>query len=114
MFKTTLCKRCRCQFMFDGEQFRFRKYCDSCDPIAKQEVRDQYAARRDKKSISVKHEHRRLSDLLQPLTVRTHAQVAKILGISYEAVRQAEISALAKCRKAFQFEMLKRRVENGR
>jgi len=99
--------------MFDGELFRCRKYCDSCDPIAKQEVRDRVAARQSNRAVSVKNDYRRLRDLLDPLTVLTHAQVAAKLGISAEAVRQAEISGLAKLRAAFRFEMLRRRTMNG-
>jgi len=93
--------------MFDRDKFRFRKYCDPCDPVAKQEVRDHYVARKGKAAISVKGEHRRLSDMLQPLTVRTQSQVAVMLKISAEAVRLAEISALRKARAAFRFEILR-------
>ncbi len=96
--------------MFDREQFRFRKYCDTCDPIAKQQVRTQFATRLKEKTKAVRHENSSLRDMLKPITIRTHKEVADILGISDEAVRQAEISALAKLRKAFQFEMLTRRT----
>lgn len=107
-FKTTLCKRCRCKFMFDTDVFRCRKYCDSCAPIAKAEIQAQFAARRKENAKRLKPEgNNRLTDSLAHYTVMSYAEVGAIMGISAEAVRQAEISALNKARRLLGFNNLK-------
>ncbi len=106
MFKTTLCNRCKCQFQFDSEQFRFRKYCDPCEPIHKKEMAHTAARRRTQSFREVRKGWLGAKDPFESLIVRSYADVAKLLGCSAEAVRQIETRALSKARKLLQFDML--------
>jgi hypothetical protein len=90
--KKALCGRCRCQFFFFTAEHKWRRYCDPCDPIVKAEHKAKHAKKLTR---------------VQPMSlvvdvVRTHEEVAKILGVTAECVRQTEIKALMKCRRAFE------------
>ena len=106
MFKTTLCNRCKCQFQFDSDRARFKKYCESCEPIHKKEMAQIAAQRRTQSFKAVRKEWAGLKDPFESLIARSYIEVARLLGCSAEAVRQIETRALSKARKKLQFDML--------
>jgi DNA-directed RNA polymerase sigma subunit (sigma70/sigma32) len=85
--------------MFFTSEFKWRRYCDPCDPIVKAE----HKARHTKKLNAKKSEVRGNKTFsLVVDVVRTHKEVGELLGITAECVRQTEIKALAKARRAFE------------
>jgi hypothetical protein len=116
-FKTQVCKRCRCQFQYEavvvGTRIRSRRLCDPCAPIAKAGVIAAYVARVKENMQTVRagmDDH----DPFKDLVVRGYASVGRLLGITSEAVRRAEATALTKARKKLHFERLTTRIENNR
>jgi hypothetical protein len=105
MMKTAICKRCSQEFSFEG---KWKRYCPGCAPIVISE-RD-IAARERRKS----EKRELLGGIdLEPIAVRTHKEVGEILGISGEAVRLIEHTALIKIRRALAFGMTKQQINNS-
>ncbi len=99
--KRAECKRCAGGFFFWSEEYRFRHYCDKCDPIVKAEHKAATAQRLKARVAKLQPSEQTLGRGLLVDVVRTHAEVAKILGISAECVRQTEVRALLKARRLF-------------
>jgi len=116
-YKTQVCKRCRCQFVYErqvvGVRERSRRLCDPCAPKAKAEAAAQFSARRKVNMATVREGWKNQRDPFQDLAVRGYASVGRLMGISGEAVRQLEASGFIKARKLLLFEQLKTRVNNG-
>lgn len=108
MIKTACCKRCSISFSFDGTVFKWRRYCEPCEPLVLKE-RDE--ARRERR----KTEKRELLGGidLEHIAIRTHAEVGALLGISGEAVRIIEHTALIKVRKALAFGLTQKQISNS-
>lgn len=102
------CKRCSVNFSFDNDVFKWKRYCLACEPIVLVE-RD--TARRERR----KKEKRELlgSIDLEHIAIRTHAEVGAMLGISGEAVRLLEHTALVKVRKALAFGLTQKQIGNS-
>ncbi len=106
--KNSICLRCHSSFSFDGETFKWKRYCPACEPLV---LHDREVAKRAR----MRSEKQVLfSDiLLEHIAVRTHREVGELLGISTQAVRLIEHKALVKVRRALQFGMTKLQVENS-
>ena len=115
IFKTQVCKRCCCQFQYEavivGTRTRSRRLCDQCAPIAKAEALAAYVSR-VKKNMQTVRAGLGDYDPFKDLVVRGYASVGRLLGITSEAVRRAEATALTKARKKLQFERLTTRIQN--
>lgn len=102
------CKRCSVNFSFDAERFKWKRYCPPCEPLVLKERDDARRARRktEKKELlgSIDLEH---------IAIRTHAEVGEILGITGEAVRLLEHTALVKVRKALAFGLTQKQISNS-
>ena len=116
-FKTGLCKRCRCQFLYEpvfkGKRMSWRALCDPCAPLQKAEHQKAHAARLKEMMRTNRSGMGGGRDPFQNITVRSYASVARSLGCSLESVRATEASALAKCRRLFTYQQLCVLLNNG-
>lgn len=105
---STRCKRCGVSFPFDQEHFKWKRYCPPCEPLV---IKERDDARRERR----KTEKRELlgSIDLEHIAIRTHAEVGELLGITGEAVRLIEHTALIKIRKALAFGLTKQQINNS-
>ena len=105
---TACCKRCSQSFSFDTATFKWKRYCSPCEPLVLKERDD---ARRERR----KTEKRELlgSIDLEHIAIRTHAEVGAMLGITGEAVRLIEHTALIKVRKALAFGLTQKQISNS-
>jgi hypothetical protein len=102
------CKRCSVNFSFDRDLFKWKRYCAPCEPLVLKEREDARRARRktEKKEL--------LGGIdLEHIAVRTHAEVGAMLGITGEAVRLIEHTALIKVRKALAFGLTQKQISNS-
>ena len=108
MIKTTCCQRCSINFSFDGQIFKWKRYCPTCEPLVLKDREDARRARR-------KTEKRELlgSIDLEHIAVRTHKEVGELLGLTGEAVRLIEHTALIKVRKALAFGLTQKQISNS-
>lgn len=107
MIKLTRCITCADTISFDTATASYRRYCERCRDakvkerdVAKCAARKQVAASLVE-SLNADCLDFRLSVFLNRAELRSRPAVAERLGISAEAVRQAEYSALRKILKAF-------------
>lgn len=119
------CIRCKDPFHYDASlSIIAPRVCDQCK-ISRQ-IRTEGARmeqrkkahkaqgeRRKQQARTLGYESDAMGKNLTALTIRTHSEVAAILGITPESSRLAERSALAKLRKAFASHMLERNIDNS-
>lgn len=106
--KKSICKRCKVPFFFDGA-IRFKSFCPACLKLNIAEQTKAKHARR--KATDARFGY--CGDTLTSGAVLGYHDIGRRLGISHQAVREAERSALAKLRKAFKFEMLTKQFDNS-
>lgn len=121
----THCTRCQDPFHYDPDLFvTAPRVCEQCklsrraataDARAIQQWKAQqaYGARRKARAVKLGFTSAGMGQELKKLTIRTHAEVGAILGITAESCRQLERSALAKCRKAFKLDLLAQQLDNS-
>lgn len=121
----THCIRCKDPFYYDASAcVAAPRVCDQCKLSRRAATEDARNAQ-SKKAARERGERRKqqartlgyssdeMGKNLTALTIRTHGEVAAILGISPESSRLAERSALAKLRKAFASHLLERNIDNS-
>jgi hypothetical protein len=102
------CKRCSVTFSFDRELFKWKRYCVACEPLVIKEREQSRRARRKTEKQEL------LGGIdLEHIAIRTHKRVGEMLGISGEAVRLIEHTALIKIRKALAFGLTKQQINNS-
>lgn len=119
------CNRCQDPFHYDASVCVVApRVCDQCKlsrraltEVARKEKSQQAqrerGERRKQHAIALGYSSDAMGDSLKKLTVRSHAEVGAILGISAESSRQLERSALAKCHKAFASYLLEQNLDNS-
>lgn len=108
MIKTACCKRCHMNFSFPADVFKWKRYCEPCEPLVLKERDDARRARRKTEKQEL------LGGIdLEHIAIRTHAEVGAMLGISGEAVRLIEHTALIKVRKALAFGLTQKQISNS-
>lgn len=112
--KISNCRLCGSTFHFDETKYRYQHYCRTPAPGAELSckqlrLRQTQGAKqtREKKlaadlngGVSLGKHNKDLTERLKPLTLRSYAEVGKIMALSPQAVRLIELRALAKIRAA--------------
>lgn len=82
------------------------KYSSSCKELRLKQTQEEKKARERKltadlnKGVELGKSNKSLTERLKPLTLRSYAEVGKIMALSPQAVRLIELRALAKIRAA--------------
>lgn len=105
--KPTPCKLCgRVQsFHFCRTPAPGSKYSTTCKELRLKQIQEEKKARERKLTadlnagVALGSSNKELTERLKPLTLRSYAEVGKIMVLSPQAVRLIELRALAKIRK---------------
>lgn len=108
------CIGCKEVFQFDTRIAKYQpKLCDKCKRQRRIDADRAHMKKRQLDAVSCGWDSRTMGRRLKKLTIRTHKEVGEILGISAEASRTAERSALAKIRKYFKLQLLNKQLDNS-
>lgn len=108
------CVCCNSVFNYDARTVKYKpKTCEPCKLKNRKLADRAHMKKRQTDAESCGFESRKMGKHLKELTIRSHREVGEILGITSEASRTAERSALAKIRKAFKMQLLNKQLENS-
>jgi hypothetical protein len=108
------CICCNTLFDFDVRHVKYQpKMCEPCKLQRRKAAARAHVRKRQTDAESCGWDSRTMGMRLKDLTIRTHREVGEILGITAEASRTAERSALAKIRKAFKLRLLNLQLDNS-
>lgn len=108
------CICCKSVFQFDTRLVKYQpKLCEHCKKQKRIDADKAHMKKRQTDATDCGWESRTMGKRLKQLTIRTHREVGDILGITAEASRTAERSALAKIRKAFKLQLLGKQLDNS-
>lgn len=121
----THCIRCQDPFFYDATVCVVApRVCNQCKlsrraltEVARKEkskqAQQERGERRKQQAVTLGYSSDAMGDSLKKLTIRSHGEVAAILGITPESSRLAERSALSKLRKAFASHLLEQNIDNS-
>lgn len=111
----TTCQKCGEEFNFTPAGIRNRApvFCTVCKMNKRRDATQAQNAKRKEQAAKIGMRSKDMCRKISSLTVRTHAEVAAIMGISQESSRCLERSAMAKIRKFFKLDLLSKQLDNS-